>query len=119
MSYTTTYQQAPPRKKRRVFLWVFLAIQAIFIVWIVAGAATSTAAPASQVASFCGHHGWWPLYKSYADCLSSYGRTLNDAGNAGKGLGIAAIVIFWCVVDFLVGFGYVVYRLARRRPVAQ
>ena len=109
---------APARRKRRVFLWVFLAIQVLFIVWLIAGTTSSPAGPsvASQVASFCGHQGWYPLYKSYADCLSSYGRVLNDAGNAGKGIGFAIVIAFWCVVDFLVGGGYIVYRVARRRP---
>jgi len=110
------YQQAPaaPRKKRRVFLWVFLAIQVIFIIWIIAGAASSNPSVASQVASFCGHHGWYPLYKSQADCLASYGRTLNDASDTGKGIGVALVIVLWCVVDFLVGGGYGIYRLARR-----
>lgn len=36
------YQQATPtpRKKRRVFLWVFLVIQVLFLIWIIAGAAS-------------------------------------------------------------------------------
>ncbi len=106
-----------PKKKRRVFLWVFLAIQVLFIIWIIAGTASTPACPsvASQVASFCGHHGWYPLYKSYADCLASYGRTLNDATNTGKGIGVALVIVLWCVVDFLVGGGYAIYRLASRR----
>ena len=62
MSYTSPnayYQQAaPPRKKRRVFLWVFLAIQVLFIVWIIAGAASGNPGVSSQVTSFCGNHGW-------------------------------------------------------------
>lgn len=28
---------APPQKKHRIFLWVFLAIQALFILWLVTG----------------------------------------------------------------------------------
>jgi hypothetical protein len=110
------YQQAAPvRKKRRVFLWVFLAIQVLFLIWVIAGAVSGTPSVASQVSSFCGHHGWYPLYKSQADCLASYGRTLNDASDTGKGLGVALIIVFWCVVDFLVGGGYAIYRLASRR----
>ncbi len=104
-----------PRKKRRVFLWIFLAIQVLFIIWIIAGAASGNGGVSSQVTSFCGNHGWFPLYKSYADCLSSYGRLLNDAGNTGKGIGVALVIAFWCIVDFLVGGGYAIYRLASRR----
>jgi hypothetical protein len=35
----------PPRKKRRVFLWVFLSIQALFILWLVVGLATTHTGP--------------------------------------------------------------------------
>ena len=110
------YQEAPPRprKKRRVFLWVFLIIQVLFLVWIIAGAASKNPPVASQVASFCDHHGWFPLYKSQADCTANYGRTLNDATDTGKGLGVALVVVFWCVVDFLLGVGSAIYRLASR-----
>jgi len=109
---------APPRRKRRVFLWVFLAIQVLFIIWLIAGLATKNPSVASQVASFCGNHGWFPLYKSHADCVANYGRTLNDASDTGKGLGIAVVLVFWVVVDILVGGGYAVYRLASRRRYA-
>jgi hypothetical protein len=39
---------------------------------------------------------------------------LNDAQNVGKGLGVAVIVIIWIVVDFFLGLGYGIYRLATR-----
>ena len=44
--YRPQYPPPAPRRKRRVFLWVFLAIQAVFIIWIVAGLASHR--PASQ-----------------------------------------------------------------------
>jgi hypothetical protein len=44
-----------------------------------------------------------------------YAHALNDAGNVGKGIGVAVIVIVWVVVDFFVGLGYGIYRLASRR----
>ena len=104
------------RKKRRVFLWVFLAVQALFLIWIIAGAASHPAGPTAvqQAAQQCAGNGWYPLFKSQADCQQHYAVALNDAGNAGKGLGIAAIVIFWIVVDFFLGLGYGIYRLASR-----
>ena len=109
---------AAPRRKRRVFLWVFLAIQVLFLIWIIAGAASSGPSTAAQAASLCDHHAWFPLYKSQAACLADSGRLLHEATDTGKGLGIALIVVFWCVVDFLVGFGYLIYRVASRRRYA-
>lgn len=120
--YLPTYPQQPyqppprqaPRKRRRVFMWVFLAIQVLFIAWVVAGAATSTAPPHSQIVSGCYNHHWWPLFKSQADCVTHYGGALHDAGNVGKGLGIAVVVIIWVAVDIILGISYGVYRLATR-----
>ena len=87
-----SYQQAP-RKRRRVFLWVFLGIQALFIIWIVVGIASEPAGTpvAQQVAQQCGNGGWQGLFKSYADCTKHYAVALNDATNAGKGIGVALI----------------------------
>ena len=106
-----------PRKKRRVFLWVFLGIQAVFIIWIIAGLASHPAGPttAQQAAQQCANGGWQGLFKSQADCQVHYAHALNDAGNVGKGIGVAFIIIFWMVVDFFVGLGYGIYRLASRR----
>jgi hypothetical protein len=106
-----------PRKKRRVFLWVFLGIQVLFLIWIIAGVASHPAGPtaAQQAAQQCANGGWQGLFKSQADCQVHYAHALNEAGNVGKGLGVAFIVIFWVVVDFFLGLGYGIYRLASRR----
>jgi hypothetical protein len=105
----------PQRKKRRVFLWVFLAIQALFILWLVAGLATTHTGPTqAQLASACYHHNWWPLYKSQANCVTHFGALMNDAGNTGKALGAGLIVLLWVVVDIILGISYGVYRLATR-----
>lgn len=106
-----------PRKKRRVFLWVFLGIQVLFIVLIVTQIAAHPAGPtaAQQAAQTCANHGWYPLFKSQADCDQHYAVALNDAGNVGKGIGVVVIVVIWMVVDFFTGLGYGIYRLASRR----
>jgi hypothetical protein len=105
-----------PRKRRHVFMWVFLAIQALFLIWIITGVASHPGGPtaATQAAQQCANGGWQGLFKSQADCDQHYAVALNDAGNVGKGLGVALIVVFWCVVDFLMGITYLIVRLARR-----
>ncbi len=109
--------RSAPRKKRRVFLWVFLGIQVLFLIWIIAGVASHPAGPtaAQQAAQQCANGGWQGLFKSQADCQQHYAVALNDAGNVGKGIGVAVIVIVWVIVDFFVGLGYGIYRLASRR----
>jgi hypothetical protein len=77
-----------------VFLWVFLAVQVLFVVWIIAGIASGSGQP--------------------SDCGSLSAKTCRDAANAGTGLGVALIVVFWVVVDFLMAVIYGVYRLAKR-----
>jgi hypothetical protein len=95
---------------------VFLTIQVIFIVWIVAGVASKGSGPtaAAQAAQQCANGGWQPLFKSQADCVQHYSVALNDAANTGKGIGVALIVVFWVVVDFFLGVGYGIYKLASR-----
>lgn len=105
-----------PKKKRRIFMWVFFAIQALFIIWIITGIASKGSGPtaATQAAHQCANGGWQGLFKSQADCVKHYSVALNDAANTGKGLGVAIIVVVWVVVDFFLGIGYGIYRLATR-----
>jgi hypothetical protein len=110
-----SYQQVPYRRRRRVFLWVFLAIQALFVIWIIAAVATVHTAPTqAQIAQGCYNHNWYPLFKSQADCVQHYGGALNDAGTAGKAIGVGLVIVFWMIVDVILGVSYGVYRLATR-----
>jgi hypothetical protein len=44
-------QAQPPRKRHRVFLWVFLAIQVIFLGWVIyAGVSLPQSGPSSGLA---------------------------------------------------------------------
>lgn len=108
------YQPAQPvrRKKRRIFLWVFLAIQVIFIAWLISAAVQSTGASSGDIASTCGNGQWQGLWKSYSDCAAHSGVVA--AHDVGKGIAIGVIVVIWIVVDFLVGLTYGIYRLAKR-----
>jgi hypothetical protein len=109
-------EERPPRrrKRRRVFLWIFLAVQALFVIWVITGAASKNPSTSAQVAQQCYHHAWFPLFKSQADCVTHFGGALNTAGDAGKGIGIALVIVFWMVVDVILGVSYGVYRLATR-----
>jgi len=85
---------APARKKRRMFLWFFLAVQALFLIWIISGIAGASGDP--------------------SDCGSLSKEACNDAEAVGTGIGVFLVVVLWMVVDFLLGVGYAIYRLARR-----
>jgi hypothetical protein len=91
-SGTTPTQTAPPptpRKKRRVFLWFYLALQVIFLIWIIAGAQAN-------------------------HCNAQGSQLANNACTAGTGIGIALVIALWVAVDVIVGGTYAIYRLASR-----
>jgi hypothetical protein len=114
--YAQPAPEAPgPRRKRRIFLWVFLAIQAAFMLWIIVGLATVHTGPSAQdVAEACYGGHWHILFKSQADCVTHYGHALAEAGDIGKGLGVAVIAGLWVALDIILGIGFMVVRLAKR-----
>ncbi|MEU0068540.1 hypothetical protein ABZ027_03040 [Streptomyces sp. NPDC006332] len=88
----------PPKKRRRVFLWLFLALQIAFLIWVIAGAASGSGTP--------------------AECRGRTGDALKlceDASDVGTTIGVGLIIALWAAVDVILGFTYVVYRLATRR----
>lgn len=90
---TTTTEAVAPRKKRRIFLWVFLAVQALFIIWLIAGGSSAS---------------------DTSDCVGQYADACKTGTAVGTGIGIFLILALWCIVDFLLAVGYVIYRVARR-----
>src|SRR5438105_11943872 len=76
------YQKQQPRKKRkRIFMWTFLAIQALFLIWIIAGIASVHPEPtASDIANLCGNGQWQGVFTSYHDCVVHGAHGLTEAG---------------------------------------
>ncbi|MFC8867846.1 hypothetical protein ACFUAC_09355 [Streptomyces sp. NPDC057148] len=88
----------PPRTRRRVFPWVFLAVQVLFLVWVITGAVSGSETPAG--------------------CRGLTGDDLTlceDAGDAGTVVGAGLVIALWAATDIILGFTYLVFRLARRR----
>jgi len=120
MTSTTTPVPATgtprPRKRKRIFMWTFLAIQALFLVWIIVGVATAHTAPdPATVARACGHGGWRVLFTSRQDCMVHYANGLRGAAEAGTAFGAALVIALWVAVDFILGVGRLVVVFARRR----
>ena len=84
-----------PRKKKRVFMWTFLAIQALFLIWVITGLASTGSTPADT-----------------GGVLTQ--EEANTARDAGAAIGIVMIVGFWALVDFILGLTWAVVKLARR-----
>jgi hypothetical protein len=107
-----------PRRKRRVFVWVFLALQALFLLWIIVAVTTANTGPSqADLASGCYNHHWYPLFASQADCVTHYGNALNTAGQLGTGVGVALVIALWVAVDVILGVSYAVYRLSTRNRI--
>ncbi|WP_234338297.1 hypothetical protein [Streptomyces sp. NRRL F-5727] len=77
-----------------MFLWVFLAIQVIFLIWIIVGVASGSGTP--------------------DDCGTLDRQTCNDAESVGTAIGVGAIIFLWAAVDIVLGVTYAIYRFARR-----
>ncbi|MFF2187870.1 hypothetical protein [Streptomyces sp. NPDC058155] len=97
-----THQAEPerdPKKHRRIFFWFFLAVQILFVIWLITGI-SSSGSNADGCAGLTG------------DSL----RLCEDGGDAGTAIGVGLIIGIWVAVDFILAVTYAVYRLARRQP---
>jgi hypothetical protein len=98
-----------PYKRRRVFLWVFLAVQVAFIIWLIAGTASTGSGINASVVAQC-HQQAAAMGMTQAQCVSFLG----GAAKTGTAIGAGLIVVVWLVVDIILGISYGVYRLATR-----
>ena len=89
-------------------MWVFFAIQLIFLIWVIAGGTSTGGSIHSSTVAYC--HAHPNAYLSYQDCLNSY----SGGAKVGTTLGVAFIILFWFVTDVILGVCYGVYRLATR-----
>ncbi|MBP0454055.1 hypothetical protein J5Y04_31610 [Kitasatospora sp. RG8] len=87
-----------PREPRRLFLWIFLAVQALFVIWIITGSVNSTRSAGKSCAGLTG--------QDFTNCI--------NAGHVGTTIGIGLIVGLWAAVDIILGITYLIYRLSRR-----
>lgn len=87
----------PPQqpRKRRIFMWVFFAVQVLFLIWVIAGVSSGAGSP--------------------DDCGTLSREACNDAENAGTAIGVGLVIALWAAVDIVLGFSYAIYRLGRRR----
>lgn len=88
-SQWTEHRSGPPAKRKRgAFFWVFWAVQALFVAWIVVGIA-------GQPEPEC-------EFLTASEC--------QDAADVGTALGVMLIVFFWAAVDVVLGVIYLVRR---------
>ncbi|MGP4003615.1 hypothetical protein [Streptomyces sp. 8N706] len=90
-----------PKKRHRVFFWIFLAVQIAFLIWVITGIASNDNMP--------------------AECSGLTGSDLQlckDAADVGTTIGVGLIIGLWAAVDFILALTYVIYRLASRQPRA-
>ncbi|MFD3537015.1 hypothetical protein [Streptomyces sp. NPDC058664] len=83
-----------PRRKSRVFLWVFLAIQVLFLFWVIVGASSGSGTP--------------------DDCGTLDQQMCNNAENLGTAVGVGLMIFLWAAVDVILGVSYAIYRFSKR-----
>jgi len=88
-AYQQPAETAPQKPKKRIFRWFFLAIQVLFLVWIIAGGNSAN---------------------DNVDCGTLSAQACSDAAAVGTGIGIALIVILWVIVDIILGITYLIFR---------
>ena len=100
-----------------MFWWFFLAVQILFLIWIITGtrgnASGQGAQAHAQAVSFCTSN-WRGLYRSDAACVSAYGNNLNEASDTGTAVGAGFVIALWVAADIILGVSYGVYRLTTR-----
>lgn len=109
---------AAPKKKHRVFLWFFLAVQVLFVIWLVTGLKATGGSGAeahAQAVRDCAGTGWQGLYRSYQECVTHLGNTYNAASDAGKGIGAGLVIGLWVAADVILGIGRFIVVFARRK----
>lgn len=84
-----------PKKPKRIFMWIFLAIQGIFLFWLIFGITTFGDAPAD-------------------DCGTLDAQTCQDAADVGTTIGIGIILALWAAVDVILGVTWAIIHWARR-----
>ncbi|MDT9694732.1 hypothetical protein [Streptomyces sp. P17] len=101
-------EQGPPRPtpdaeakkpRRRVFLWIFLGVQVLFLIWIITGVIAANDDPSCEGLT--------------GDAL----ELCRDAGDVGTAIGVGLIIGLWAAVDVILGVTYGIYRLSRRRQL--
>jgi hypothetical protein len=77
----------------RPFTWVILAINVLFLAWVIGGIASSAAGQ---------------------DCGSLSVEACTAAGQIGTGIGVALIIGLWVAVDLILGLLWLITRPKRR-----
>ena len=83
-----------PKRKKRVFLWVFLAVQVLFAIWMISALGSGSGQP--------------------TDCGSLDAETCNTASDVGTGIAVVLIIGVWFFVDCFMAVAYAVVKMSRR-----
>ncbi|WP_195911292.1 hypothetical protein [Streptomyces kaniharaensis] len=81
-----------------MFLWIFLTVQALFVIWIIAGTVSSTKSAGKSCDGLTG--------QDYTTCI--------NAGHVGTTIGVGLVIGLWAAVDIILGITYLIYRLNHR-----
>lgn len=76
----------------RILTYLILVINLLFLLWIITGVSASN-----------------------GPCKGLSARVCNDAANTGKGIGVFVIVVFWVIVDIILGVIFLITNRGGKR----
>ena len=82
------------RPKRHVFRWVYLFAQAVFLLWVIVGA-VSTSHP-------------------HINNCQGYVQACAEGYQAGRAIGVGLVIAMWVAFDIIVGGAYLIFRLTQK-----
>jgi hypothetical protein len=91
--------ELPRKPRRRVFRWVFLSIQVLFLVWVIAGASSAS----SSAQKYCTHQTGLDMQT----CLSAH--------HAGTAIGVGILIALWVAVDVILGITWAIIHFTRKQ----
>ena len=89
----TTPAVAPAKKGLRKFSWFILAVNVLFLVWIIGGVSSAS---------------------SSSNCTGLDAQTCRDATAIGTGIGAILIIALWAFADVILGIIWLVTRPRQR-----
>jgi len=92
--YAAVPQPPEKRRRHRPFTWFILLVNLAFLAWVIAGAASGSG--------------------NATNCGSLSQHTCNEVSHAGTAIGVGLIIVFWAIVDVILGILWLVTR--RREP---
>jgi uncharacterized membrane protein len=91
------YRIDDPRRRRRIYLWAFTALQVVFLAWVIIAIVSGSGVSASH-------------------CTGLSEKACKNTDTLGTAVGVGLIVAVWASIDLIIGIAWAIVKLKTRRP---